>query len=474
MELRKILGFAVGPVATAALGAAIVPITAWVFSPEDLGRLNVFQTTLSFALLLSTLGLDRTYLREYHVAADRDRLLRSCALPGFILLTLVVMVCLPFSRELSGWLYARPDAHLFVLTAVAFYFSYVSRFLSLILRMQERGLAYSASQAMPKLLSLLLILAVSVSGWERSFTLLQAILLTSMLAVLIIHAVNTREQWVQALRSRISPTEFRPLVSYGLPLALSGLAYWGMSATSTLALRTLSTLDELAIFSVVTSVAGIAVIFQMIFATIWAPTVYKWAAQGADMKIVDDVARYALLIVCLIFSAVGLFSWVLDYILPPHYASVKYLAACAIAPPLLYTLSEVTNVGIGISRRTGWTVWITLAALVTNVGMSWLLVPRHGAAGAVVANAVGFGMFFILRTEVSAALWRQFPRARMYSFLLGIIGLAVGLVVFRNSLEASYPLVWLVPLGVVALAFRSELVGLSRLARQRVARAHGL
>lgn len=461
MKPRNIFGFAAGPLTGALIGAVAIPITAWVFSPADIGRLNVFQVCLSFALLLSSLGLDSAYVREYHVVEDRSRLLASCFLPGFLVTLTVFALTVPFGSRVADGLYSIADPRLYVVTALAFVANFISRFLSLILRMQERGWAYSASQILPKLLSLILIGCVALLGVDTNFSLLQIITFVSILFVMFTYAWNTRRDWVQLFQLSLRRTDVTSLLAYGFPLALSGLAYWGLTATSTFALRHWSTLEELAIFSVTSSFAGAAVIFQSIFATIWAPTVYKWVAQGVDMKKVDDVARHALLVVCLIFIGVGLFSWLVDYVLPAHYHGVKYLLAAAVAPPLLYTLSEITTVGIGISRRTSWTIWITLAALFTNIVINWLLVPRLGAAGAVVSNGLSYFVFFLLRTEVSAALWRQFPRAKLYVLLSLMIVLGSVIAAASKHLPPLYPLAWLVLLAIVVIACVNEIADLS-------------
>lgn len=465
MKIRSILGFAFGPVTAALIGIVTVPVTAWVFSPADIGRLNVFQVCLSFMLLLSSLGLDRAYIREYHESGDRLRLLTTCFLPGFLLLVLIIALTVPLGARLSERLYSIADPRLYLVTAFAFIVSYISRFLSLILRMQERGWAYSMSQVLPKLLSLVLIGCVALLELGTDFHLLQEITFAAMLTVMAVYAWNTRREWRQAIYARVRWDEMKSLLAYGFPLVLSGLTYWGLIATSTFALRNWSTLDELAVYSVANSFAGAAVIFQSIFATVWAPTVYKWVAQGVDMKKVDVIARHALLVVCLIFISVGLLSWLVDYILPPHYRMVKYLVAASVAPSLLYTLSEVTTVGIGISRRTGWTIWITLSGLVTNVGLSWYLVPRYGAGGAVLSNAAAFFVFFLLRTEISAALWRQFPRAKLYALLILMLTLASAVAGFAEHLPLIYPLIWLFPLGIVVIACRSEFIDLFKMAR---------
>ena len=75
MQLKSLIGFAVGPIGSALIGLITVPVVAWSFTPADVGRLNVFQLAISFALLFSVLGLDQAYVREYHEVEGRPRLL---------------------------------------------------------------------------------------------------------------------------------------------------------------------------------------------------------------------------------------------------------------------------------------------------------------------------------------------------------------------------------------------------------------
>lgn len=466
MNARKIATFALGPVASAAFGLLTVPVIAWAFSAEDVGRLNILQVTVSFGLLMLVLGLDQAYVREFHESTDRARLLKACFTPGFALLVLGGLISLAFSSQLSRLLFGADNPVFYWITLACVVATFVSRFLSLILRMQERGLAFSMSQLIPKALMLALVGGIVLLGLSRSFLQLQLAFLASTIAVVLVCLWNTRRQWRPAIAAKLDRQQLRSLLKFGLPLIFSGLAYWGLIATSSFALRSLSTFAELGIYSVAMSFAGVATIFQSIFSVVWAPIVYKWVAEGTDLTRVDGIARQALAVVCGIFVVCGLFSWLTDYVLPAEYINVKYLVLCAIVHPLLYTLSEITCVGIGVSRRTMLTVWVTLAALCTNVLLNLWLVPAHGAAGAVMANAVAFVVFFVFRTEASARVWRKFPRVRLYIFVSLAVIFSLATVALAPTLPFHYALVWLALLPVVAWCFRAELLDMVSSGRQ--------
>lgn len=465
MNFNKIIGFALGPIASAMFGLITVPVIAWAFSAEDVGRMNLLQVTVSFCLLLLVLGLDQAYVREFHESKDRARLLKACFTPGLLFLVIGSASTIAFGSELSLLLFGMNNPVFYWITLAFVIATFISRFLSLILRMQERGLAFSMSEVIPKSLLLVIIGGIVLLGVSRGFLQLQLAFLVSTMAVVLVYLWNTRKQWRLAVAAQLDRQQVQSLLKFGAPLIFSGLAYWGLVAAGSIALRSLSSFTELGIYSVTMSFAGVAAIFQSIFSIIWAPIVYRWVAEGRDLSRVDSVARQALAVVCGIFIMCGIFSWLTDFVLPAQYTQVKYLVLCAIVQPLLYALSEITCVGIGITRRTMLSVWVTLAALFTSVMLCLWLVPDHGAVGAVVANAIANVVFFVGRTEASAYAWRQFPRARIYVFVGLAVALSLATVALAPLLPFSYVFAWLALLPFCIWCFRSELIAIMVFAR---------
>ena len=434
MNTRKVLAFSIGPIGAAFLGLITLPTVAWLFSPEDIGRLTMLNVTVSFALLLFILGLDQAYVREFHEVKDKPGLLKAVFIPGFLIL-LVALIAVGLSPwSISELLFGMDSLLLSGLMVLAILLSFFSRFLSLILRMQERGLAFSMSQLLPKLLFLVIVLGYLWLGAEAIF---QNLMLANVLAlsmVFMVYAWNTRKDWIPALTASIDKAKQNQMIRYAIPLIGSGVAFWGLTAMDKVFLRNLSTFEELGVYSVAVSFAGAALVFQAIFSTVWAPVVYKWAAEGVDPKKIKNVIDFVTLAVIVIWSLAGMFSWVVTYILPPEYVSVQYILLAAMAYPLLYTLSESTGVGIGIQRKTIFSLLAAIVALVINAIANWFLIPIYGAAGAAIGSALAFFIFFAIRTEASSKLWVSFERWRMYGFMVGLVVLSLALnTVQRNS-----------------------------------------
>src|SRR5690606_10477486 len=111
---------------------------------------------------------------------------------------------------------------------------------------------------------------------------------------------------------------------------------------------------------------------------------------GINIGRIHKVTSYILLCVIIAFCTTGIFSWLLVLLLPENYAEVRYIVIACLAAPLLYTLSEATVIGIGISRRTIYSMLSALIAFIFNLAASYWLIPIYGAAGAAVSTAAAF------------------------------------------------------------------------------------
>lgn len=462
MTPKKIAAFAIGPVGGAALSLISLPVITWFFSQEDVGRIAMLQVTLGFSILLFSLGLDQSYVREFHEVDSKPALLMHAMLPGLILLFLGVFILLSLGGDLAGWLFDLRQWQLTVLVAVALVASYISRFLSLVLRMNERGLAYSMSQLLPKLLLLVIIGGYIAVGADTDLTNLVFAHTAAITLVCVIYGWNTRREWLACARAKLDIVKLKSMLRFSLPLILGSLAFWGLTAIDKVFLRTLTDFDELGVYSVSVSFAAAASILQSVFSVVWAPMVYKWASSGIGLDNVSSVRRYMLLVVILGYSLTGLFSWVLLFFVPESYSGIQWIVVSCIGYPLLYTLSETTVVGIGVSRKSHYAMFSAVIAFLFNVIGNYFLVPMYGAAGAAISTNLSFWVFFFFRTEFSCAAWWVFPRTSMYLFTSILVIASSAFTLYASKAILEFTLFWLFIVLLSFFWFRREYKGFIR------------
>lgn len=458
MTSQKILSFALGPITGAALGFFTLPLITWFFSPEDIGRLAMLNVITSFSTLLFSLGLDQAYVREFHETKSKSLLFKTVLFPGLVLLLLSLGVLLSFDNMISVWLFGIDSQLLSFLIGIVIFSTFIARFLSLILRMNERGVAYSMSQLLPKLLLILIISSYVLFDADKSITNLVLANISATLFVCIVYVWNTWKEWWVGLKQEIDYIYLKKLLSFGIPLVFGGVAFWGLTATDKILLKELSNFEQLGLYSVSVSFAAAATIFQSIFSTVWAPIVYKWSAAGEGIEKIHKINRYVLLAVIILFCLAGLLSWLVTFILPNHYKLVQWMLVPCLGFPLLYTLSETTVVGIGVTRRSGFAMMAAALAFMVNLGGNFWLIPIWGANGAAVSTCISFFVFFILRTEFAIYVWKPMPRFLLYGYTSVLVLCAVITSLYGESYQMLLRITWFVILSSVLVFFKTEIV----------------
>lgn len=463
MNKKQITAFALGPVAGSALGLISLPVITWYYTAEDIGRIAMLQVVNSLVVMLFSLGLDQAYVREYHEAKNKRSLFKTSLVPGLSLLTIFLSACFLYPSWIAKTIFSVDSPGLSALVALYLLLAFVARFLSLILRLQERGLAFSMSQVLPKLI-FVLVLGVFIF-FSRNFTLLELVVAhtISFLMVVLVCAWNTKDELKPMLHETIDRRQLNSLLRFGMPLVFGGLTSWGIMVADKLFLRKFSSFEELGIYSVAVSFGAVAGIFQSVFSTIWAPTIYKWSAVGINDEEFDQVTEGVLATVVFIFALCGLFSWVICFILPIKYSQVQFLVVACLACPLFYTMSEITVVGIGVSRKSIFSMMASFFAACVSLVANYLLVPKFGAAGAAIASAIAFWFFFFFRTELAIKVWRPLPRKRLYGNTLLCLALAVSFAMFGAAHRTLFIFMWGVLLVVAGLIFRNSLKKLLKL-----------
>ncbi|MCS0303642.1 lipopolysaccharide biosynthesis protein [Vibrio diabolicus] len=435
MNFKKIIQFSIGPIGAAALSLITLPFVAWFFNVEDVGRLTMLQVTLALSVSLFSLAMHQAYVREYHEEDDKAALFKHAVLPGLVVLTLFLLIILLSPWSISKLLFDIDSTLLTWLLISGIYCSYFINFFAHVVRMEERGLVFSATQILPKLLLLIFIGFIFILNLRAEF---QTLILMNVLAVgssVTIFAWWTRATWLPAILKPLDRELLHKMLTFSLPLVAGGIAYWGLTTMDRFFLRSLSGFEELGVYALSVSLAGAVSVISTIFSNLWHPVFYKWVKNGVDKQTVLNVIECMLLAVCFIWSLVGMLSFILIYFLPPEYSAIEYLIVACIAMPLFTMLSETTGVGIGITRRSTFSMLASILAFLVNAMLNYILIPDLDASGAAIATLLAFFTYFVVRTEATAKLWWSFPRFKLYLIVVCYIILTIFMIINKARLD---------------------------------------
>ncbi|MGN5765833.1 lipopolysaccharide biosynthesis protein [Acinetobacter calcoaceticus] len=421
---QKIIRYSVGPLGAAIISLITIPLIAWFYSVDDVAKFSIFQSIIILYSLVLCLGLDQAFIREYYDSNDKASLLKNIFIGALLPSLLFLSITFVFFREtILLFLYDEYSIKLYLLTIFSCFFTLAIKMISAIQRVQEQALLFSLSQLLPKVIFLLLILIFLKMGSAKFENILWAQFLSVFFVFVYFLVINWRS-FKESIRSNINTSNIKKYYAFGFPLILTGAVIWGLKLADRFYLKIFSDLKQLGLYAMAISIASGVAIFSGIFNTIWSPLVYKWVN---DTDIYDDsiskkvgVISYKVslcilaVIVFLVFS-----SKLIVKVLPFNYNDIYLIIPLCAISPLLYTLSEVTGIGINLMKKTKYTLWSCFLAIIVHIILSLLLIPELGAMGAAIAGAISFYVFFLIRTIFSNYIWINCDLRKTYivSFL---------------------------------------------------------
>lgn len=449
MNRKRISIFILGPFASGFFSLISLPLMTWLFEPEDIGRLALLVVFLNLSFLFISLGLDQSYIRFYNTVKDKNTLLYNVLTPILLFLfTITVLILLLFPTFLSSMLFDVKSISYSILIILCFYSNLISRLCMVFLRMAEKAIYFAISQSIQKISIIVVLLSVliinSLLNLRLSFnftTLLNIVAASWVLTSAYNFLVNKKTicSYIACFRQEIDLKLFRSLLAYSLPLALNSIVFWLLTSVDKISLKALSSLENVGIYSVAMSFAFIGVIFKTAITSVWAPFLYKWVEEKSEVEIndiINQVQSFMVFIVLVIFCFVGIFSWLVTYILPDNYIEIKYFLPACLGYSFMYLLSEVMAVGINVKKKTSLSLIPTVFSLVINLIGNYTLIPEYGANGAAISTFFSFYVFFIIKTEISRYIWLKVNRFNIYIMLLIclVISIFSSLKVFEYKL----------------------------------------
>ena len=150
--IKKFGAFSAGPIIGACISFITIPIITGFISPDEYGRASMFTLTQTILALVIYLGLDQSYVKYFNEYKEKDALFfNALVMPLFtsVIIDILLFVC---REQVSIWLFDTSNENLCIFMLMLYLpFCILERFFMLRIRMQERGLLYSALSILIKI-----------------------------------------------------------------------------------------------------------------------------------------------------------------------------------------------------------------------------------------------------------------------------------------------------------------------------------
>lgn len=374
------------------LGLITLPIFTRVFVPAEYGVIELVATITALLGVFLILGMNSAVQRSYFDSSTHEHKIEVVSTGLWFLVAwnlLVIGVILPCSGWISSLAFGTGQhADLLKIAFVAIPFSILVAYCQDTLRLHFSPWKFTVITFLNGVLtvgfSLILVLEFKMGflGYFGGILAGSAISLAPALYFI-----------KEDIAFTFSLARIREMFFYGAPLVPASLAYYVLTMSDRFFLVKFATMADVGLYSVAVKVSSIMLFFNMALGMAWSPFILKLYSQSEEAvkELVPRVMKYVLIFFSLL--AVCLVSFSHEILL--IFTTEQYFgAAIAIAPLCLGAVAlattQVTGLGISLSRKTKYIALGSGIAAVANLGLNALLVPPWGILGASVATAISY------------------------------------------------------------------------------------
>lgn len=404
---KKLAQFSIGPIVGAILSFVLIPLITHFISTDEYGKSGMFSLAVSIIQIVLYMGLDQAFVKRYYEVENRDKLRTNAMIPPFFIMLSLELAILLLRGHVALWLFGDKAeqgcvyALMLLLPALL-----VEQFALIGVRMEQNGGKYSALTLLLKIL-IFIMTVLLLAVHERSYrsVVWGTALAQIVYACLLVFIERKVFRFSLSLADR---KEMADLLRFGLPLVPAALIGWVLNGMDKTMLRVMTDYSTIGLYETAAKVAAVLAVLQACFTTFWVPVAHQWNNEGVKPERFEKVGSIACAVMSIGMMAVLLLKEPVFLLFPESYSGALRIIPFLLLHPIMYTISEVTVMGIYFREKTMNTLVISAVSALCNLILNWLLIARFGAVGAAVATGVSYTIFFWARTLISRNLWFKF------------------------------------------------------------------
>lgn len=395
------------------LGFVLIPFYTRYYSAETYGVLSLIMLCGTLVGALFWLGassaLSRSYF-DYEEEHDRKKAVSTSLAIALFGASIQILLGFFLKDKISWWLFSSTtySTGIFIIF-ISSAFGFLNNLFLVVLRFQKK----SKQVVVASLLSLLL-----TTGFILYFLVVMnmgvmAPLLGGMIGQVVVFVLLLYLSR-QTIVPLVSTYEMKVQLQFGVPAVLIGFSYYVLDWVDRLFIDKFCSLSDVGIYSLGYKVGMVIhVIFIIPFSQIWAPMRMEYRNDANANDLQKKILTYYFVVGILITSVVSLLS---KNFIGLVAGRQEYVMAYRVVPVvmlghLIYGTINIVDIGIYLSRKISYHLFIILISIVVNVALNYLFIPRFGYIAAAYNTLASYAVTATLIFLVSNRLQKVYVEA---------------------------------------------------------------
>lgn len=422
------------------------PFIAKALSPESFGFLELIITSTALLGVVGNFGINNSVQRFYWDPEVNQENRTEIVSSGMFtqLITIIVTVLVGFLVVYFGKPYLISEAYPYSLLGIGAGLILMAgnqwtQFTLDIIRLHFKPWSFlvisMVSRVLAAIAGLWMVVSLNLG--------IDGLLAAQAIVVILVLPFAIKMICGEVTFSSFSINRAKELISYGYPFIFTALAYWIFTSQDRWMLASMSSVEEVGIYSVSFRFASIIFFVSSAFGQAWSPVAIKIRTDNPlnYRKIYGDVLILLFFGMAFLAGVLGLFSGeVLDLLMGKDYIKSGLPMAVLGFAVVFQATQQITGMGISLEKKTTLFAHLSWVTTAMNFGMNWLLIPKFGALGAAWATAISYlfltGSYFFF-TQKYHPIEISYKRLSAFVLLILMIPIA-SFLLYQQEINLEY------------------------------------
>lgn len=413
--IKKFLGFSLSTWVSFIIGFIATPISTRLFDPDVHGKISIFNTYSNLFGILVLIGLDQAFARFYHERPNNKSLrylFTFCLSATYALIFVLGVLAIPFRDWLSMTIFQEEDNLLLILFFLSAFCQSTIRYLNLIYRMEQNIKMFTIQGILNAIVSRLLY--IMVGFWNPSYRYALIALIASQLLLSISFLFIQRSRFT--MLDGIDRVFSKEVFAFALPLIPVSILTWANSSIPNLVMQRTMDYYSIGIFSSAMTLANLILVVQQGFNSFWVPYTYEnYKTQNGQFY---KVHRYLVCMLTVVALLIVCSQDIIFLLLGSKYRAAKVFFPFLLLGPVCYVLGEVAGLGIDISKKTYYKIYVFIASIVVNIFFCLTLQKPFGIVGVAIATSLAAIVSMVIKTIIGE---RYYKMLESYKYLFSCV-----------------------------------------------------
>ena len=407
-KLKSLLGLSVGYTLVSVISKIspflLLPIVTAYLTPDEFGRVAMFQATLQFLIPFVGAGVAGVISIEFLQVSKKE--LSNFILTGFLViggLIALLSVGILLAKDTFEVLLGLDAKYLYLLPVTSASIAMIAVY-SAMLQMQKRIISFSFVNLGIAVLefSVTIILVVLVqTGVDGR---IDAIVYSSLVILFFVLVQLYRESWYSG---ELTVTTFKNLLSLGSPLVMYQVGFFVVLLTDRLLLAKLMSFSDVGVYMVGLQIGMVVGLIEASALKAWIPWLFSQLIEEEVDKntIVHFKMVYLILLVLVTLVVIILGNFALKVLFSEEYIAASQVIPWVAMAFMFMGMYKVFAQYMFFKRLTLNLMWIGVLVAVVNIPLTYYLILLNGMVGAAQSTFVSYFVAFVLSFLLSRRLY---------------------------------------------------------------------